>query len=216
MARKTWLRRLSGAAGALGLVTALAGALIISSTTALAKNPGDFWLDNVGTLVNPGHVPHLDGNKDINLIASYPAGSGGTFTITAWQPTGDNKTVVYTGTWKYVESKGDPQVVGVIDVAKLIKNTHFTPHTQQGYHFKMHCTGASTNKTKEFWVTAPTVAPVVSPSPTPVTSPTPTGGVEGASITLAETGGPLLALGLLLVAGGGLGWLLSVRPGRRS
>lgn len=213
------LRRAGRAAGILGLVVALVGALLLSSTTALAKNPGSFWLDNAGSIANPGHVPHLSGDKDINMIASYPGSGSGTFEIVAWSPTGDNKTVVYQGSWVYSPGKGDPQVVGVVDVGKLIANTHFTAHTRQGYHFKITCSGDYTQKTKEFWVAAPTLTPSPSPSaaptPSPSASPSATN-VQGATIGLADTGGPLLGIGLLLMLLGGSGWLLNGPARRRS
>ncbi len=214
--------RLAGSLGGLfGLVFAVAGGMILSSATAVAaNNKGDIWLNNVGSMADPGHVPHLQ-FADIAMLAKYPGGSGGTFEIVAWQPTGDNKSVVYSGNWTYDQSGPDIQQIATISINTLYANTvalGFTAHPKQGFHYKMYCSLGKHDKMKEFWVEG---APVVtaSPTPTPTSTTNPSGGVSGetgSKIGLAETGGPILGFGLLLMVLGAFTWLGSTIVRRRS
>ena len=211
-------RFFAGPAGkVLGLLLAVAGGLMLSTASAAASNPGDIWLVNVGSSANQGHVPHLQ-FKDIAMLAKYPGAGGGTYTIVAWKPTGDNKSVVYSGTWTYDPKGPDIQQIAVISVNTLYSNVKalgIQPQAQQGFHFKMYCSIGKHDKMKEFWVAAPTAPPTPIVTPTP----TPTGGVEGATgskVALADTGGPLLGVGLLLILLGGFTWLTSAVARRRS
>jgi hypothetical protein len=214
----TW-RFFAGPLGrALGVLLAVAGGLMLSTASAAASNPGDIWLVNVGSSTAQGNVPHLQ-SKDIAMLAKYPGAGGGTYTIVAWKPTGDNKTVVGSGTWTYDPKGPDIQQIAVISVDKLYSNLAkygFQPQAQQGFHLKMYCSIGKHDKMKEFWIAA--AAP-----PTPIVTPTPTstpqGGVlgeTGSKIALADTGGPLLGLGLLLILLGGFAWLTSAVARRRS
>lgn len=200
-----------------GLVTALVGGLILTTVTVAASNPGDIWLNNVGSAAVQGHVPHLQ-SKDIAMYAKYPGGGGGTFRIVAWKPTGDNKTVVYSGTWTYDPKGADVQQIATVSIKTLDANLQklgITPQKQQGFHFKMYCSIGNHEKMKEFWVAAPTAppAPITTPSPTATGA---VAGVSGSNIGLAETGGPLLGIGLLALLLGGLALLGSTAVRRRS
>ena len=203
----------------LGLVIAIAGGLVMSTATAAASNPGDIWLNNVGSAADPGHVPHLQ-FKDIAMYANYPGAGGGTFTIVAWKPTGDNKSVVYSGSWSYNPSGTRIQQIATVSMSTLYANVQqlgLKPQAQQGFHFKMYCSIGKHDKMKEFWVAAPTGLPA--PTPTPTGTTPPSGGVSGATgskIGLAETGGPFIGIGLVLVALGGLTWLTAALRLRRS
>lgn len=156
------------------------------------------------------------------MLAKYPGAGGGTFTIVAWKPTGDNKSVVYSGTWAYDPKGADVQQIALITVSALYNNVKalgIQPQAQQGFHFKMFCAIGKHDKMKEFWVAAPTAPPTVTPTPAPTPTTTPTGGVEGATgsrVGLAETGGPLLGVGLLLLLLGCFTWLTSALARRRS
>jgi hypothetical protein len=211
-------RRIAGSFGGLvGAVVALAGGLIMTTSTAAAANPGDIWLTNVGSAVNQGHVPHLQ-FKDIAMLANYPGAGAGTYTIVAWKPTGDNKSVVYSGTWTYNSKGADIQQIAVVPIDKLysaVQKLGIQPQAQQGFHFKMFCSIGKHDKMKEFWVAAPTSPPNVIVTPTP----SPSGAVAGETgsrIGLAETGGPLLGFGLLLMLLGGFTWLSTAVARRRS
>ena len=215
-------RFFAGPAGKLlGLLLAVAGGLMLSTASAAAANPGDIWLVNVGSPTAQGHIPHLQ-SKDIAMLAKYPGAGGGAFTIVAWKPTGDNKSVVYSGTWADNPKGADIQQIAVISVNTLynkLKALGIQPQAQQGFHFKMFCSIGKHDKTKEFWVAAPTAPPTPTVTPTPTPTNTPTGGVQGETgsrVGLAETGGPLLGIGLLLLLLGGFTWLTSAVARRRS
>src|SRR5947209_8693273 len=53
------------------------------------NNAGDVWVDNVGQPAGPGHEmdPHL-ACQDINLWGNGLSDSSGTYTISGWQPSG--------------------------------------------------------------------------------------------------------------------------------
>jgi plastocyanin len=153
------------AALSLGLMGTF-GVVASMSTSALAKNAGDTWVDNVGQPAGPGHEmdPHL-ACTDINLWGNGMTDSSGSYTIDSWSPSGHHEQV-YSGTWNYNTAQGGDQIMDVIHVATLIANAKANgdaPVNKQGFHFKLELSQGP-QKTKTFWVNCTGTSTVASPA----------------------------------------------------